>query len=275
MGPRLTVLREIEKLKEKNDSLNHRECSASTVTETSELNQSLDQSCDNNDNITTDESSHQSNVQVTAETPVIIYENDDFLKLLLKPRFEDFDLKTLLLTSPLGKSILNYYKINNKLDNIRRNRLVSIIVKHLYNHIVKNRLQQDEYNSLAAKIVLLFPTEPMGVYYCPPVKKACSPFHKPVMAKGKLVNHCRNILFRSGDTQKQRKRAHEDEDEESFGIVPKQKEDNLEDTFKEEIAWLQHNTEPWNKVMEYWTRTWEVRSTSCDMSPSVSQYLEK
>ena len=78
-------------------------------------------------------------------------------------------------------------------------------------------------------MVLLFPIEPMGVYYCPPIKKSYSPFHKPVMAKGKLVNHCRNILFRSGDTHKQRKRAYEDDDEDSsFGIVPKQSKDSLE-----------------------------------------------
>lgn len=63
----------------------------------------------------------------------------------------------------------------------------------------------------------------MGVYYCTPVKKSCCPLHKPVTAKEKLVNHCRNILFRSGDTNPQRrKRGAEDE---SFidAVVPKKK----------------------------------------------------
>ncbi|CAG9765746.1 unnamed protein product [Ceutorhynchus assimilis] len=91
----------------------------------------------------------------------------------------------------------------------------------------KNQLQQDGVQkSLAAKIVVLFPTEPIGIYYCPSVKKSCSPFHKPVMAKSKLVNHCRNILFRSGDTNKQRNTKNEDD--EDFAIVPKHSKDNLE-----------------------------------------------
>lgn len=62
---------------------------------------------------------------------------DEDLLTFLKPKFEDFDLKTLLATSPLGKSVLTYYNVYKKLDNTRRNRLCSIIVKHIYNHIVK------------------------------------------------------------------------------------------------------------------------------------------
>lgn len=41
-----------------------------------------------------------------------------------------------------------------------------------------------------------------GTYYVPPVKKINSPFGKSQMAKGKLVNQVKNILFRSGDTVK-------------------------------------------------------------------------
>lgn len=55
----------------------------------------------------------------------------------IRPQYEDFDLKTLLITSPLGKSVLTYYESYKKLDNTRRNRLCSIIVKHLFNYIVK------------------------------------------------------------------------------------------------------------------------------------------
>lgn len=75
--------------------------------------------------------------EIIEYAPIIFYDQDITSITILKPRYEDFDLKTLLLTSPLGKSILNYYKVNNKLDNTRRNRLVSIIIKHLYTHIVK------------------------------------------------------------------------------------------------------------------------------------------
>lgn len=64
------------------------------------------------------------------------FDSDDLFNFL-RPKFEDFDLKTLLMTSPLGKSVLAHYSTHFKLDNTKRNRLCAIIVKHLYNHIVK------------------------------------------------------------------------------------------------------------------------------------------
>lgn len=71
-----------------------------------------------------------------------------------------------------------------------------------------SRLRKEEYNSLAAKIITLFPTEMVGTYYVPPMKKSSSPFGRPIMAKGKLVNQVKNIIFRSGDTNK---REHNEE----------------------------------------------------------------
>lgn len=253
IGLRMTILQKI-KIKEET-LLDHRDASATTITDIT---------------ITDVLSSDGNDTNRSAEpTSMIIYEED--ILRIIKSSYEDFDLKTLLLTSPLGKSILTYYKTYNKLDNTRRNRLVSIIVKHLYNYIVKNRLRQEEYNSLAAKIVLLFPTEPMGLYYCPPIKKSISPHHKPVTAKGKLVNHCRNILFKSGDTTKQRQSQDEDNND---GVVPnKCRRLNFEDDHKEEITWLEHNTEPWEKVIEYWNKTYEVRSSSD--GTTVSEYLKQ
>lgn len=52
-------------------------------------------------------------------------------------RLPPFDLKSLLLANPLGKSITDYYDTYKRLDNSRRNRLVHIIVRHVYNFIVK------------------------------------------------------------------------------------------------------------------------------------------
>ncbi|CAH1106691.1 unnamed protein product [Psylliodes chrysocephalus] len=46
---------------------------------------------------------------------------------LIRPPLPEFDLKTLLETSPLGNSILNYYLANGALDQKRRRRLVDII----------------------------------------------------------------------------------------------------------------------------------------------------
>lgn len=53
------------------------------------------------------------------------------------PVFPDFDLKTLLQTSPLGNSVLNFYQANQGLDHTRRSRLVDIIMKHIFNFIIK------------------------------------------------------------------------------------------------------------------------------------------
>lgn len=61
----------------------------------------------------------------------------DLENYLFRPRFDDFDLKTLLKTSPLGNTVLEYYNKYEKLDETRRNRLVDIIVKHMFNFIVK------------------------------------------------------------------------------------------------------------------------------------------
>lgn len=64
-----------------------------------------------------------------------ILDSPDF-QILDSGRVTDFDLKTLLLTSPLGKSVLNYYSTYGKLDSTRRNRLTDVIARHMYTHAV-------------------------------------------------------------------------------------------------------------------------------------------
>ncbi|KAK4886435.1 hypothetical protein RN001_002706 [Aquatica leii] len=93
---------------------------------------------------------------------------------ILQPSFPNFDLATLLSTSPFGLSVLNFYKENNNLDYTRRNRLTDIIIKHIFNHIVKHRLSHEEYNIITAKIVSLFPSETSSTYYVPAIKKTNS-----------------------------------------------------------------------------------------------------
>lgn len=58
-------------------------------------------------------------------------------RLMLSEQFPEFDLKTLLQTTPMGNSVLNYYDTHNTLDNPRRICLVDMIVKHLYVYIIK------------------------------------------------------------------------------------------------------------------------------------------
>lgn len=63
--------------------------------------------------------------------------NISFDLSIFNESFSSFDLKTLLSTSALGKSVLKYYETYGKLLNTQQNRLVDIIIKHIYNYIVK------------------------------------------------------------------------------------------------------------------------------------------
>lgn len=84
-----------------------------------------------------------------------------------------------------------------------------------------SRLRHEQYNSLAAKIIILFPTESIGTYYVPVVKNCHSLSKKTIMAKGKLVNQVRNIIFLSGETVKRKAADSNDSPEDS--IVPKKR----------------------------------------------------
>lgn len=59
---------------------------------------------------------------------------------ILMPNYEqfpDFNLESLLLTSPMGFTVKSYYNKYGVLDNTRRRRLVDIIVKHIYSYIIQ------------------------------------------------------------------------------------------------------------------------------------------
>ncbi|CAH0550212.1 unnamed protein product [Brassicogethes aeneus] len=213
MGPRLKILAKIKEMKEQlsvaNASLvtcdnTEKEWISSNNSE--QLSLISDSICSNN----TTTSGSAELISISESTPILFCDNNNILTYLRPNQYEDFCLKTLLTTTALGKSVLMYYNTYKKLDNTHRNRLCSIIVKHLYNYITKNRLRQEEYNSLAAKIITLFSTERIGTYYVPPIKKNNSPFGKSMMAKGKLVNQVKNTLFRSGDTNKRHIGSDED-----------------------------------------------------------------
>lgn len=54
----------------------------------------------------------------------------------VRPPFPDFDLKTLLSTSPCGNNIITYYNSHHTLTAKHRNQLVDIIVRHIFTRIV-------------------------------------------------------------------------------------------------------------------------------------------
>lgn len=57
--------------------------------------------------------------------------------LVVKPILPEFDLQTLLSTSAKGLAVIQYYEENKKLNETARNRLVDIIVTHLFTYIIK------------------------------------------------------------------------------------------------------------------------------------------
>lgn len=73
-----------------------------------------------------------------------------------------------------------------------------------------SRLTHEQYNILTSKIINLFPTEFTGSYYVPAIRKCDSPTGRPVLAKGKLVDKCKNLIYACGSAiPKLRKRTDE------------------------------------------------------------------
>ncbi|XP_077280586.1 uncharacterized protein LOC143907596 isoform X3 [Temnothorax americanus] len=170
--------------------------------------------------------------------------------------FLNFDLKNLLISSPYGNSILKYYQKNNLLTFSLRAKLVNIIVRHLYTYIIKHRLTHSQFQLITSKILSLFPNECGSTYYIPAVPKNLSPTGRPVMAREKLVDKCRNMLYTSDDIQYVRKRKCQSENSDEVEEII------LDQDIKSDVSWLKYNIEPWDEVIEKWRRTFEVRKNS-------------
>ncbi|CAH0553157.1 unnamed protein product [Brassicogethes aeneus] len=190
--------------------------------------------------------------------------------ILEAPQFPDFDLNTLLQTTVLGNSVLKYYSTYKTLDQTHRNRLVDIIVKHIFNFIVKCRLQHDHYNIITAKIISLFPGEHSQIYYVPAIKKKESILKKSVLAKGKLVDKVKNLLYKTGESGNLRKRHHDDNVHET---TSKRQCVEISDEARQSELFLNVRTEPWEDVVFHWKKTFCIRQQeTCD---TVTNFLQK
>lgn len=129
-----------------------------------------------------------------------------------------------------------------------------------------SRLRPDEYNKLAAKILIMFPTESMGTYYVPAVRRAESAVQKSVMAKGKLVDKVRNLIYRCEEAVPRRKRK---ASKPATVIQDSHSDTNLQN---EDILWLQINVEPWEEVLQKWEDTYTIRRE--DKTETVMEFLE-
>lgn len=80
-----------------------------------------------------------------------------------------------------------------------------------------SRLKFEEYNIITSKIISLFPNETSFTYFVPAIKKSESNIGRPILAKGKLVNKVRNVLFISPDSVpcKRKKQSFEAVDEQN------------------------------------------------------------
>lgn len=76
-----------------------------------------------------------------------------------------------------------------------------------------SRLTHEQYNVLAAKIVGLFPSEYSGTYYVPAIRKAISKSGRPILAKGKLVDKCKNLLHNCADVIPSKRKRRGDSDD--------------------------------------------------------------
>ncbi|KAK4882255.1 hypothetical protein RN001_005574 [Aquatica leii] len=89
------------------------------------------------------------------------------------------------------------------------------------------------------------------------VKKAEKIHRKSILAKGKLVDKCRNIIYLSGEAsiKKNKKRVidHTENGEPAFKVLRVPLECN------DDVLWLKHITEPWTTVIKKWTATYELR----------------
>ncbi|CAH0562947.1 unnamed protein product [Brassicogethes aeneus] len=168
--------------------------------------------------------------------------SDVQISFLLEPKFADFDLKTLLSTTSGGCSVLNYYHSHGHLEEKHRNRLVDVVIRHIFNVIVKTRLAHQDYNILASKIISLFPSETDSTYYIPAVRKENSSVGKSIPAKGKLVCKARNSVYVSEQCKKGQKRSIENTDDEVSTDA------DINDDLNEDVIWLQRNNEPWQTI---------------------------
>lgn len=73
------------------------------------------------------------------EFSVVESEVDDNTVLELigcRPPFPEFDLKTLLSTSPLGNNILKYYETNKELTAKHRNTITEVVCRRIFTRVV-------------------------------------------------------------------------------------------------------------------------------------------
>lgn len=141
-----------------------------------------------------------------------------------------------------GRTILNFYKENQKLNESLRNELVHIIIqKESRNPDNESRLQitSNRFVQLSRAIVDTFPSEKAVTYY--------KPYSNNSPANGKLFSKYENY-------------------KKKYYIKSKDKKKNItQESDGDELNFLKNNLEPWSKIEQFWEITYEKRRNFDDI----------
>lgn len=166
----------------------------------------------------------------------------------------DITLKEFLLKSRTGQVILQSQEINGYLDVADRNNLKELVVNGVMERYgnVSGRM----FESLAEEIVTLFPKEKKEIYFT----------YNKLKSKnigGKLMNVYKN------------KRAYHRKHLKSKESDDQTPQVTITADIETMIKWLKHSHKPWQQVLSYWLKTFNVRKADYNSVMNCSSLLEK
>lgn len=163
-------------------------------------------------------------------------------------------VKEFLEKEITGRAILNSYIKSGNLTSADRRRLTHLIVDGLLER--HQSINKDLFSSLADDICKIFPSECRDIYFLQ--------FNngKRNITSGKLVDRYRNQ--RHYVNSRMPKLVTE---------TPKPKSVSIDTEAK--MLFLQHSTEPWTVVLEYWNDTIQVRQDQRLIEEPAYLFLEK
>lgn len=162
-------------------------------------------------------------------------------------------VREYLMQERTGKSILNSYQINGHLTSSDRRRLVHLVVDGLLER--HQNINKTMFASITDDICNIFPSENKNVYYME-IDNG-----KRKITAGKIVDRYRNQRHYFNSRK--------------LKPVPQTHTKPISKSMEEKVSFLQHSTEPWAQVLEYWQDTTEVRRDQRLIEEPAHQFLDK
>ncbi|XP_030762270.1 uncharacterized protein LOC115887090 [Sitophilus oryzae] len=188
---------------------------------------------------------------------------------------QSLNLPQLLEESITGKALVAIYNKYQEFEPKYQGYLCDVIVQHFLNQPTFQRLTNEDFDAIADNIITVFPKEVKTTYFIEPLKKKFSKENKSGFARGKLTDKYRNrltFLRKAGliSSQRETGRRSDDADELQVSLSI-----SIEDQTKNDLLWLQHNTEPWHTVEEKWKSTFKYRKNLLESSSIPNDELTK